>query len=374
MTDLPTLDVTKLRGVPVLLRSSLNVPTEGGVVTNTYRLQESVKTIELLAKAGARVVVMGHLGRSPTESLQPVFAALSSMTALPLSFASDVGGPDSVEKAAALKDGEVLLIENVRREAREEANDPELARRLAALAEVYVNDAFPDSHRAHASIVGVPALLPHYAGPNFIKEHEGIAPAFTPTSPSLAIIGGAKFETKEPVLKFLLEKYDRVFVGGALANDFLAARGHEVGVSLVSREYDLSRYLTHPKLMLPTDVVVDGPRGVTRRAASAVEKDERVLDVGPESLAALAPLVAAAKCIVWNGPMGNFENGFKEGTLSVARMIADSAAHSVIGGGDTLAAIEESALHGNFSHVSTAGGAMLQFIADGTLPGIEALR
>lgn len=373
--EIPELDLKKsYAGVRVLLRSSLNVPVQKGVVTNAFRMKESLQTIETLASRGARVVVCAHLGQEPTNSLRPVYEALKTITNAPLFFVDEVTGTRAREAVSKLKDGEVLILENVRREAGEASNDPALAEALARLGDLYVNDAFSDSHRAHASIVGVPALLPHFAGPNFIKELNGISPARAPQSPSLAIIGGAKFLTKEPLVERLLETYDRVFIGGALANDFFKAQGYEMGKSLVSGTSHVSKYLENKKLILPASVVVQNPNGREEKLPNELTPLDSVLDIGQQSVVALAPYIKEAKSILWNGPLGNFENGFKEGTEAVVRQVAESSAHSVIGGGDTVAAIEYLKLNGRFSHVSSAGGAMLDFITHGTLAGIEALK
>lgn len=373
--EIPELDLKKsYAGVRLLLRSSLNVPVSRGVVTNAFRMKESLQTIETLASRGARVVVCAHIGQEPTNSLRPVYEALKAITNVPLFFVDDVTGARAREAVSKLKDGEVLLLENVRREAGEVANDFVFAEALARLGDLYVNDAFSDSHRAHASIVGVPTLLPHFAGPNFIKELKGIAPARTPQSPSLAIVGGAKFLTKEPLIARLLETYDHVFIGGALANDFFKAKGFEVGKSLVSGTTHVSAYLDSKKLILPTSVVVQSPNGREEKLPNELTPLDSVLDIGSQSIGALAPYIREAKSILWNGPLGNFENGFKEGTEAVVRQVAESSAHSVLGGGDTIAAIENLKLNDRFSHVSSAGGAMLDFITHGTIPGIEALK
>lgn len=367
-------DTLSLSGKRILLRASLNVPVENGRVANAFRMHESLKTIELLASRGARVVVCAHIGRAHTDSLRPVFEAMKRETTLTLHFSDEVVGERASAASARLKDGEVLLLENVRREAGEERNDPVFAARLAALADIYVNDAFADSHRMHASIVGVPALLPHFAGPNFMQELAALEGALSPQSPSLAIIGGAKFVTKEPLLAALVSRYDRVFVGGALANDFLKARGLEVGKSLVSGNAVAAALLQNSKLILPGVVTVDGPNGRREAPVTDIAPEESVFDVAPASFEALAPFIYKARFILWNGPMGNFERGFSAGTEALVKLVAHASGQAVVGGGDTIAAIERLKFRPHFTHVSAAGGAMLEFIANGTLPGIEALR
>ena len=373
--DVTAFDFSQpLAGTRILLRVSLNVPVENGVITNTYRIREALPSIEALAQRGARVVVCAHIGRRSTDSLAPVWQVLKKELTAPIFFANDVVGVDAEKKAAQLQSGEVLLLENVRRERGEEKNDFVFAKKLAAFGSVYINDAFADSHRRHASIVGVTSFLPHYAGPNVMREMERLGPAQNPPSPSLAVIGGAKFFTKEPLLCVLLQRYDAVFVGGAIANDFIAARGLQVGRSLTSGTTNAKDFLTNSKLFLPVDVEVAGPSGRAFKKVDDITPEDSVLDIGPETLRTLEPLVHKARFILWNGPLGNFEKGFSAGTETLVRFIASSKASSVVGGGDTVAAIERLKLHAHFTHVSSAGGAMLQFISDGTLVGLEALK
>lgn len=373
--DITPLSISNdLRGVRILLRAALNVPLEDGTVTNALRLARSLSTVEALASRGARIVVMGHIGRDPTASLLPVFKEAQRRSSLPLLFSDDITGRAARGAAAALKDGEVLFLENVRRDVREVKNDDTFARELASLADIFVNDAFADSHRAHTSIVGVPRHIPGFAGERFMEEYRALSAAQSPKSPSLAIVGGAKFLTKEPLLKTLLAKYDRVFIGGALANDFFKAQGFSVGKSLVSPESSAQALLKNSKIIVPVDVAVETPSGREVKTLSVVEEDDVIYDIGPASIKALAPHIEKARSILWNGPLGNFEVGFVHATEELARLIARASAHSIVGGGDTVFAIEHLRLSDRFSFVSTAGGAMLQFIAEGTLPGIEALK
>jgi phosphoglycerate kinase len=369
---LPTLnEMPDLAGVRLLLRDDLNVPIEKGAVADPFRIEAALPSIEFLLARGARVVIASHMSDA-TGSLKPVYEYLKKK--IPVSFVNDVVGPAAHHAAHSLKNSEALILENLRWQKGEEANDEHFARGLASLADLYVNDAFPVSHRAHASVVGVPKLMPSYAGLQFMREYEGIAPALHPPSPSLAVIGGAKFITKEPLIKTLLKKYDRIFVGGALANDFLAAKGYEVGKSVVSRLPEVATLLKDSKLMIPAEVVTDGPNGQATKPASEVAPTEFVYDVGPGSIKNLAPLIEKARFVLWNGPLGYFEGGYTAATEEVARLIAAAAGQSVVGGGDTLSAIHNLKLGDKFTFVSTAGGAMLQFISDGTLPGIEALK
>jgi len=364
-------DITDLRGKKVLLRAGLNVPLKNGVVAEPFRIEQALPTIKYLQDKGAKVIVVGHIGRAPEGSLRPVFEILSTLVG------ARWGGELSsqtgllVEK---LEDGAVLMLENIRRDLRETTNDDSLATELAALADVYVNDAFADSHRAHSSIVGVPRHLPSYFGASFIKEHSALSAALEPVAPSLFVIGGAKFETKMPLILRFSSHYTQIFIGGALVNDVFKARGLSVGKSLTSN-IDLinSDILLKSNIILPIDVVTDGPAGRRTIKPEEVKEDEMILDVGPATVEMLAPYINAARTILWNGPLGNFEAGFTKGTEELAKSIAHSQTNSIIGGGDTIAAINGLGLNDNFSFLSTAGGAMLTFLETGTLPAIDAV-
>jgi phosphoglycerate kinase len=355
-----------------MLRASLNVPITNGRVGESFRIGHALSTIEHLRRRGARTVVISHIGSDQTRSLSPVAEYLKNK--IPLTFVDDIVGAHARDAVHGMKDGDVVLLENVRRNVGEMDNDEHFARQLASLAHVYVNDDFASAHRKHASIVSLPALMPGYGGLTFMHELAHLAAARTPASPSLAIIGGAKFLTKEPVIKALLETYDTVYVCGALANDFLRARGMPVGKSLVSNASIDAKILHHPRIQLPVDVTVkiDGGRAV--RDVADTEAGDYIADIGPKSLSALAQLVTGAKTVLWNGPLGNFEMGFAEMTEAVAKLIAESPGTSVVGGGDTIASIQKLGLNNKFEFLSTAGGAMLDYMAYGTLPGIEALE
>ncbi len=376
-------DIKLLENVPVLVRAPLNEPVEKGVVTDVFRLKRVVPTLRYLADHGARVVVISHIGDKGTETLAPVADALTKLTP-GVSFFPETIGERARAAVRELSPGHILVLENLRRHKGETANDPAFARELAALADVFVQDSFDTCHRVHASIVGLPALLPSYAGLLLEEEVSALSGARDPEHPAVAIIGGAKFSSKEAVLNALLEHYDHVFIGGALANDFMKASGREVGQSLVSDapEEEVRALIRNPRLVLPQDVRVISAqnqgdvsaRAHARVAASGdIRPNEIILDEGPETSAVLAELVKGAKAVLWNGPLGNYENGFGEATDDLARAIAASAAHSVVGGGNTVASIESLGLMEHFSFVSTGGGAMLAFLVKGTLPGIDAL-
>jgi len=377
-------DIPVLENIPVLLRCSLNVPTENGKVVDTFRLRKALPTIEYLQKKGARVVLISHItGDSHasgvgTDTFLPMYEAMKEFIPR-IAFCPVSVGPEAREAVRTLAPGEVVMLENLRRNAGEMKNDPAFAAQLAELGDVFVQDCFDNCHREHASMVGVPKLLPSYAGLLLEEEVTELTKALAPAHPSLAVICGAKFSTKEPVVKKLLQAYDRVFVGGAIANDFLKAEGHPVGASLTSDAdpEHLRELLQNPRLLLPLDCIV-APKGAGRAAGHIagiddVKENEAILDAGPKTSAMLADIVGKAEAVLWNGPLGEYENGFTDGTEALARAIGASSAYSVVGGGDTVAAIESLHMNDRFSFLSTGGGAMLDFLAKGTLPGITAL-
>jgi phosphoglycerate kinase len=373
-------EIPRLENIPVLVRAALNVPVENGKVMNSFRLRSALPTIDFLRKAHARVVLIGHIGEKGTETLEPVYQAMKELVP-GMVWCPVTTGTDARAAVRNLPAGGVLMLENLRRDAGEVGNSEEFARKLAELADVFVEDSFDVCHREHASVVRVPKLLAPYAGFQVIKEVAELTKALSPKGPSLAIIGGAKFSTKEPVLSKLLEKYDRVFVGGALANDFMVAAGHSVGKSLVSSDVDelsIRTLLKNQKLMLPLDEIA-APVGAARTegnvfALDRVPKTAAVYDDGSKTSAALASLVSHANTVLWNGPLGLYEHGFTDATAALAKAIGDSKAYSILGGGDTVAAVEELHLSKRFSFISTGGGAMLDFLAKGTLPGLRALE
>jgi phosphoglycerate kinase len=371
----------KIAGKRVLLRLDLNVPIQNGAVTDGFRIHQSLETVSFLIKGGAKVVVVAHLEGKDYKSLDVVCEYARQF--FPAVFVKDPWGVEGAGVLAGLADGQVVIVENIRNWDGEKKNDPDFAKKLAALVDIYVNEAFSVSHREHASIVGVPKLLPSYAGFNFEKEVTNLSKAFNPPRPYLFILGGAKFETKAPLIKKFLGIADNVFVGGALANDLYKAKGYEIGASACSdQDFGFAEMLANPKLILPADVVVEGATGgnvekkVTRKA-DAVLPGEKIWDDGTQTIAELLPFIKQAKFILWNGPLGRFETGYTEGTFALARAVAGASAagaETVVGGGDTLASIEELKLSDKFTFISTAGGAMLDFLANETLPGIEALE
>ena len=366
-------DIPTLENVPVLVRAGLNIPLVDGKPTSTFRLRRALETISYLQSKNAKVIVIGHIGRDPFATLKPVYEFIR--TQIPrVSFSEYVCGASVRERAALLMPGEVLILENLRRNKGEVDNDRGFAKELASLADVFVQDAFDTCHRKHASIIGIPGLLPSYAGKLVSKEVDALTKAITPKKPSIAIIGGAKFATKEPLISKLLHVYDRIFIGGALGNDLLAARGYPIGRSVTSGQTDsLETFAKDARIIGPVDVVVSSAKGGGIRMPNEVKEDDMILDAGPATVEVLKGYVDEAKTVLWNGPLGYYENGYKEGTHALAEVIAATHTNAIIGGGDTVASIESLELEHEFSFISTGGGAMLEFLTHGTLPGIAAL-
>lgn len=370
--DVPATD---LAGKYVLVRAGLDVPLDAsGDVADLFRIERAAATPLFLRERGAKTIILSHIGRDPKETNEPVARALGAR--VPLFYVPDILGPRAREARTAMKNGDILLLENLRTDQRETANDTAFAQELARLGDIYVDDAFSVAHRAHASIVGLPALIPSYAGILMRQEVERLRAARAPLSPSFAILGGAKFETKEPLIKTLLAAYDQVYVAGALANDIFKARGLPVGVSLISEAAPGGDVLGHPHFLAPVDVTVErADKHVQVKKVADVAADDHIVDMGPDSFALIAPLIMSAKFVLWNGPTGLYEQGYTMWTERIAESIARSPAQSVIGGGDTVAVIQESHVAvGANTFLSTGGGAMIEYLLNGSLPGIDALH
>ena len=391
-----TLDGVDLTGKRVLLRADLNVPMHGGVISDTTRLERLVPTIHELMDGGAKVIVCSHFERPkgqrvPSMSLRPVAEALGVVLARPVAFADDCIGPAAEQAVARLPAGEVLVLENTRFHSGEEKNDPAMAQQLAALADLYVNDAFSAAHRAHASTEGVARLLPSYAGRLMQQELEALDAALgNPIRPVCAVVGGSKVSTKLELLGNLVGKVDMLVIGGAMANTFLAAQGAEVGRSLQEADmHETARAILQRAsaagcdIVLPTDAVV--AREFKAHAATetvparAIPADAMMLDVGPETVRALCAKLSSLRTIVWNGPLGAFETQpFDRATNDLAHAVGDATAagalRSVAGGGDTVSALKGAGEVERMTYVSSAGGAFLEWLEGKTLPGVKALE
>ncbi len=374
-------------GKVVLVRCDFNVPLEAGSITDDRRITESLPTLRLLIEQGARVILASHLGRpkgvTPEFSLAPVAARLSELLGKNIPLAPDCVGDEVKAMVAAMGDGDVLLLENVRFHPEEEANDPAFAAQLASLADAYVNDAFGTAHRAHASTEGVAHHLPAYAGLLIEKEIEFLGRAVNnPKRPFVAILGGAKIKDKIPVITNLLTKVDKLIIGGGMAYTFLKAQGHEIGKSLLDESnLDFCKELLAQhgdKIALPIDVVIATELTETAATQSVpathIPSDHMGADIGPDSVDAFTQIIMSAGTVIWNGPMGVFELApFEAGTIGVAEALAASQAITIVGGGDSAAAVEQFGLADKMTHVSTGGGASLEFLEGKKLPGIEAL-
>ncbi len=390
-----TLDDLSVRGKRVLVRADLNVPMKDAVVTDTVRIERQAPTIRELADKGAKVIVLSHFDRPkgkvvPSMSLRPVTAALAKVLGRPVAFAADCIGEVAKAAVAKLKDGDVLLLENTRFHAGEEKNDPEFARQVAALGDIFVNDAFSAAHRAHATTEGLAHLMPSAAGRSMEQELTHLDKALgDPERPVTAVIGGAKVSTKIALLENLVQRVETLVIGGAMANTFLAAEGIEVGKSLYEPDHlQTARRVIHLStesgcaVFLPSDVVVakEFKANAPHRTVGigSVASDEMILDVGPATIEAFAKRLHNTRTLVWNGPFGAFETPpFDAGTVAAAKLVAAATKAgqllSVAGGGDTVAALNQAGVADAFSYVSTAGGAFLEWLEGQELPGVAAL-
>jgi phosphoglycerate kinase len=390
-----TLDDLNVKGKRVLVRADLNVPVADGKVSDATRITRQAPTIRELAEKGARVIVLSHFDRPkgkvvPSLSLKRLVQPLSDAVGRKIAFAEDCIGPAAEAAVAALQDGEVLLLENTRFHKGEEDNDPAMAKELAALGDIFVNDAFSAAHRAHASTDGVARLLPNAAGRAMQAELSHLEKALgNPERPVLAVVGGAKVSTKIALLENLVTRVETLVIGGAMANTFLAAEGIKIGKSLYEPDHlETARKVIHmagesgAAILLPTDVVVakELKAGAVHHTVPVrqIGDDEMALDVGPDTIKAFKNRLLATRTLVWNGPFGAFEiPPFDTGTLAAAWAVAAATKSgqllSVAGGGDTVAALAHASVEQDFTYVSTAGGAFLEWLEGKTLPGVDAL-
>jgi phosphoglycerate kinase len=391
----PTLDDAVLNGKRVLVRVDLNVPMENGRITDTTRIERILGNIREISGKGGKVVILSHLGRpngpEPETSLKPVAVALEHELGRMVSFASDCIGDVAKSAVKALRDGDILLLENTRFHAGEIKNDPNFVAALAELGDLYVNDAFSTAHRAHASTEGIARKLPAFAGRTMQHELEMLTSMLAqPERPLAAIVGGAKVSTKLELLGNLMRRVEYLFIGGGMANTFLAASGKAIGKSLCEMQLaDVAQKIladadaAHCQLVLPVDAIVAlklEPNAPVRAVdIDAVGEDDMILDIGPRTISKVVGILAAARTVVWNGPVGAFEvPPFDVGTVTIAKVAAQltkvHALETIAGGGDTIAALNKADAYDDFTYVSTAGGAFLEWLEGKLLPGVEALR
>lgn len=352
----------------VLLRVDFNVPIQDGKIVDDYRILKSLKTLDALRDAGAKTVLISHI-ESGEKTLRPVSVYLQNKGYDVLFTESEIG-QDLLTESLRIGSGAFLLLENIRRFEGEKQNDEGFTKSLGMLGDVYIDDAFAVMHRPHASVVGLPAIMPSYFGYLVHGELENLQKVLHPEKPFLFVLGGAKTETKLPLLQKFLGLADTVVLGGVIANDCIKAKGGEIGLSKVSEVGGLMSVFGNPKIILPGKVITkDG----TRKSVPEVLPQDSIVDISPDFIDELKAVIGNAKTIVWNGPLGLFENGFQEGTIALAKAISESSAFSVIGGGDTNAVINDLGIE-KFDFVSTGGGAMLEYLSFETLPGLEILK
>ncbi|PJZ76640.1 phosphoglycerate kinase [Leptospira neocaledonica] len=391
MQQLPRLENEDVKGKRVFLRVDFNVPLDNGKVSDKTRIEKTLPTIELLVKKGARVVIASHLGRpkgkpDPQYSMEPVYEVFKELVKTSVIFSKDVIGENAVKLSKELKDGEILVLENLRFHKEEEENAPAFSKSLAALADVYVNDAFGAAHRAHASTEGIAHLLPSFAGLLMYKEITELSSLLSrPAKPFVAIIGGSKVSSKISVIKNLIEKVDHILIGGGMAYTFLKSRAIPVGNSLVERDFEVEAFqlieragVAGVDFQLPVDHVI-GDKFDANAKTKTVDKMGILdgwmgMDIGPKTISNYEKVIKNAATIVWNGPMGVFEfDKFAPGTMAIAKAVSKSKARTVVGGGDSIAAINKAKVEDKITHVSTGGGASLEFLEGKKLPGVVAL-
>lgn len=362
-------EIADLQGKRVLVRTDFNTTAgaDGVFAENeTFRIHKAMRTLEFLRNQGARVIVISHVGRDPQETLEPIAVYMQHEMKIEMTFVPEVMGETVDQAINAMNDGDMIMLENLRSHLGEKSNDDTFAQTLAGYADIYVNEAFSNAHREHASIVGISKLLPAYAGFQFIDEVQHLDKVRNPEQPLLVVMGGLKFETKLDLMKQFLPSAEHIIVGGGLANRLYQDKGFEIGQSVVDNDGDTRALVQSDSILLPEMVVTEEET----KPVKDMQVDERILDV---EMAEFADVIRNAKTILWNGPMGYYEGGFTAGTVAIANMIAESDAVSVVGGGDTVNVLYDQNILDQFSFVSTAGGAMLDYLVHGTLPGIEAL-
>ena len=353
-------------GTRILIRSALNVPIANNKVIDNTRIYQSSRTLKLLKEKGAKIVVISHIGRTG-GSLLTVSEELQKF--IPHKFIGDILGDNAKNAVNNLNNGDIVVLENIRQDSREKAKSHEFAEELAKYGDLFVLDAFADAHRDHSSISLLPHILPSYLGIRFMEEVKTLKRFVSPDTPSVCVIGGAKLETKVDLLIKLLENYTKVLVGGVLANTLLANRGFEVGESVVEElQKNLPHYeylVKHPNICLPVDVVVKRDDNILNVEIEEIAVNDKIVDIGVKTIKNIETDIKNAKSILWNGPLGWYEEGFTEQSITLANMIAESDAYSVVGGGDTTFILKKIQIENKISFVSTGGGAMLDFLANG---------
>lgn len=368
-------EIKNLKGKKVLVRVDFNVPISGGKITDDFRIKKTLPTIEYLKKNGAKIVLIAHLGDSGAESLSIVADYLKKYIKNFQFINTPILSTETENSIKSISDGGVALLENLRKEEGEKKNSPSFARALSRNFDIYINEAFSVCHRAHASIVGLPKYLESYAGFQLEKEIKELSKSFNPKHLFLFILGGAKFETKIPLIKRFLRSSDNIFLAGAISNDFFLAKGYQVGESVVSKNiFDIPKLLKNQKIVLPIDVKVTSAGGIRNTKPEEVKNNESIIDIGTETIKNLKELIKKSKFVLWNGPLGLYENGHGGGTEEIIKFISKSKIDSVIGGGDTVAIISKIKYEDKLGFVSTGGGATLDFLTNGSLPGIKALK
>ncbi len=389
--NLPRIENIDVKGKRIFLRVDFNVPLENGSVSDDTRIKKTMSTIELLLNRGAKLIVASHLGRpdgkvNPKYSMKPVLEAFSKILGKEVKFSENIIGPEVVKISNSLNDGEVLLLENLRFHKEEEENEKEFSKKLSELAEIYINDAFGAAHRAHASTEGITNFLPSYAGTLMYREIEILTSLITkPEKPFVAIIGGAKVSSKIKILNNLFNKVDAMLIGGGMAYTFLKSRAVPVGSSLVEKELEPQAFQMIDKagfekvdFQLPVDHIIADSFS-DKAKTKTVDKMGIIdgwmgMDIGPKTISAYEKIIKSAGTIFWNGPMGVFEmDKFANGTIQIAKAIAKSNAKTVVGGGDSIAAINKAGVEDKITHISTGGGASLEFLEGRALPGVLAL-
>lgn len=368
-------DAGDISGKKVLLRADFNVPVKDGKILDTYRIDKTISTIDFLRQKKAKIIIISHI-ESEEKTLLPVWDYLKGF--FNIKFVKDYFSKETDVLISEMKEGDVVLFENLRSHSGEKDNDLDFGKKLSVYGDLYVNDAFAVSHRKHCSVVLLPKLLPAFFGPLFVEEFENLSRAFNPKHPFLFILGGAKFSTKIPLVRKFLPIADSIYITGALANDIFKSKNLEVGKSLVGENTEsVSLVLEEGKdrIKYPFDcLVLDKESKTNERSIDDIENSDYVVDIGPRSLDELFELIKKSEFILWNGPTGNYEIGFDQNTQNLAKFLANSGKDVIVGGGDTVSAIKALNILDKFTFVSTAGGAMLDFLANESLPAIETLK